>query len=98
MRITTDTRQEAWRRTQPKAAAARLIILAFIDGRRRRGATCDETEQALELSHQSASARITELRKAGDIEAVATRPTRTGSAAAVYVVTRYAKPVQKVLF
>ncbi len=50
------------------------------------GATCDEIEQALGLSHQAASARCTELLAAGHIEWRDNhkRRTRTGRWARVY--------------
>ena len=96
MSIQTETRLAAYSRT--RATVDRLRILHYIDDQRGHGATCDEAEQYLSLAHQTASARITELRKAGDIEAIAKRPTRTGSPAAVYVAPRFARPVQKNLF
>lgn len=55
------------------------------------GVTCDEIEQALELSHQTASARCTELKQQGrivtrvtDAGKALTRPTRSGRAAKVF--------------
>lgn len=51
------------------------------------GMTCDEIETALELRHQTASARIVELVASGAIlKTNRTRLTRSGRAAAVYVV------------
>jgi predicted ArsR family transcriptional regulator len=53
--------------------------------------TCDEVETHLDLSHQTASARINELAKAGYIEdSGQRRKTKHGRAAAVYVPTRKA--------
>lgn len=49
------------------------------------GLTCDEVEVVLGRSHQSVSARITELKAQGRIVVAGRRPTRTGSPAAVYV-------------
>lgn len=50
------------------------------------GMTCDQVEEALELRHQTASARIVELVGSGDlVKTDRTRPTRSGRAAAVYV-------------
>ena len=48
--------------------------------------TCDEAEVALNLSHQSASARFSELKREGKIEKCGVRPTRSGCMAAVYVI------------
>lgn len=55
-----------------------------------RGVTCDEVEMALDLPHQSASARITELHSMGLVyfHADDRRTTRTGRTARVYVATR----------
>lgn len=49
------------------------------------GATCDEVERALGLSHQTASARITELLARGVLfDSGMRRPTVTGRTARVY--------------
>jgi len=65
------------------AQAMRQRVLRFI--RETGGATCDEVERKLELMHQTASARIWELRKAGFIrDSGATRKTRSGRAAVVW--------------
>lgn len=54
--------------------------------------TCYEVEQALGLSHQTASARITHLRQKGEIEdSGITRPTASGRAAIVW----QAKPAKE---
>jgi len=50
------------------------------------GRTCDEIETELELSHQSASARMTELKANNRIKLVFKRATRSGRLAGVYVV------------
>ena len=50
------------------------------------GATCDEIEAALNLRHQTASARIRELALAKRIKAKGTRKTRSGRNADVWVV------------
>lgn len=50
------------------------------------GCTCDEVELLLDLRHQTASARITELRDEGLIEDSGNRrKTRSGRDAAVWV-------------
>ena len=51
------------------------------------GATCDELEVALGLKHQTCSARVRDLAKAGSIvNSGKKRPTRSGRDAVVYVV------------
>lgn len=50
------------------------------------GATCDEVEQQLRMRHQTASARIRELYRAGDLrDSGKRRPTRSGRPAIVWV-------------
>lgn len=44
-------------------------------------ATCDEVEVALEMNHQTCSARFSELKAAGLIEPTTRRKTRTGAMA-----------------
>jgi len=53
------------------------------------GLTCDEAEVACGLSHQTVSARIRELFKAGRIkDSGRTRPTRSGRKAVVWVTSQ----------
>lgn len=87
MTTTADTRRAAREMNRPKAPAQREAIVDHIRSRGLDGATTDEIEMALGLPHQSASARVTELRDAGKIETLGeVRPTRTGARAIVYVV------------
>ena len=51
------------------------------------GSTCEEVEFETGLPHQTASARISELKRDWLIEKVGTRLTRSGCAAAVYKAT-----------
>jgi len=58
------------------------------------GLTCDELEEIAEMRHQTASARINELRNRGDIQPLldaegkpVRRKTRSGRLATVYVAT-----------
>ena len=52
-------------------------------------ATCDEIEKCLNLNHQSASARITELKVEGKIYDTGTRRlTKSGKPARVYAITK----------
>lgn len=64
-------------------------IFALIDVRGERGATCDEIEVALDLRHQTASARVRELALAELIfDTGQRRRTRSGRGARVYCVSR----------
>lgn len=57
-------------------------ILAYL--RAHADATCDEVEVALGMSHQTASARLAEMKRAGQVQLTGVkRRTRTGSPAAV---------------
>jgi hypothetical protein len=61
----------------------RLVYLTILRSRDR-GMTCDQVEQATGLPHQTASARMTNLKAENKIyETGEERPTRTGSPAAV---------------
>lgn len=75
-------------------AALRAAILTFIASRGELGATSDEAEVALGLSHQTVSARFTELKALELVTPAGRRPTRSGRSAGVYV----AAPVQQALF
>jgi hypothetical protein len=71
---------------KPDKVRLRLQVVAFISTRDD-GATCDEVEQALHLSHQTVSARFTEAKALGEIALIGRRPTRTGRSAGVYKAT-----------
>lgn len=60
------------------------LILDFL---RDRNAICEEVEHALGMKHQTASARISELKKAGLIVPVGRGNTTSGRTAAIYQVT-----------
>lgn len=63
--------------TDKKRDKARIMNhLLFVDD-----ATCDELEVALGLSHQTCSARMADLKRAGYIYPTVKRKTRTGSQA-----------------
>jgi hypothetical protein len=50
------------------------------------GATCDEIEISLGMSHQTASARVSEMKRSGRLELNGEkRATRTGRNAGVYI-------------
>lgn len=80
----------SWHAVKPDPSAlvgtARRIY-RYIARRTRKGATSDEVEQALGIVHQSASARINEMRNAGLIEESGRyRKTRSGRNANVFMV------------
>lgn len=69
----------------------RAKVFALIDMRGERGATCDEIEMALDLRHQTASARVRELVLGGLIfDTGKRRITRSGRGARVYCCARRA--------
>jgi DNA-binding transcriptional ArsR family regulator len=69
------------------AGTVRDWVLKRIRFRRSKGATCEELEDALDLRHQTVSARLTELRLMGKVRIIGTRKTRSGRDARVYVAT-----------
>ena len=67
----------------------RREVFDLIDQRGEHGATCDEIEVMLDLTHQCASPRCTELREKGLIvDSGRRRITRSGRRAAVYCTKR----------
>lgn len=73
------TQDEAYR-DRPGGIAERVVASIRVDG----PATCDEMEQRLELTHQTCSAAINALMRAGAIRANGSRPTRSGRRARVW--------------
>lgn len=87
----------------PESEAANVVtnkerdrgrVIEFISSRGLYGTTCDSLEQRLGISHQTASARCSDLLKDGIImrkpvpgmpDKYEKRPTRTGKSAAVLV-------------
>jgi hypothetical protein len=70
-----------------KTSQAALRIAAFVKSQGDKGATCDEVEAALDLTHQSASARFNELKACGVlVSAHRARKTRSGGSAEVHKV------------
>ncbi len=68
-------------------AHLRRRVVAYVASRGEFGATSDEVEVALALSHQTVSARITEAKAGGElVKSGDRRPTRSGRNAAVLVV------------
>lgn len=74
---------KAHKKSLGKAEENRRMILAYLEECGANGATCEEMEHALKLSHQSLSPRCTELKAKNQVQVVGKRPTRTGSPAAV---------------
>lgn len=64
-------------------ATIRAAIKRYIESQGGEGATCEEIEEALGLSHQTASARCSELKKWGDVREYGTRKTKSGRSAGV---------------
>ncbi len=80
-----DTSLEAAVSVQETTKGMRQKVLNYLRGADD-GATCDEVEKALDMPHQTASARLWELRKLG-LATDATgdrRPTRSGRKARVW--------------
>lgn len=73
------TSDEAYR-ARPDGIAGRVVDSLRADG----PATCDEMEMRLELTHQTCSAAINGLMRAGAIVADGSRPTRSGRRARVW--------------
>lgn len=70
---------------RPAAPRLRQQILEFLKSQEEHGATCDEVEVALGMTHQTASARFTELRARKLTRIVGERRTRSGRKASVHV-------------
>jgi len=87
-----ETSLEARKSVEPYIPSMKQRVFDFIFDRGARGATTDEIEVELKLSHQTASARITELSFEGYIRRqyvkatyeMVKRPTRSGRQAFVY--------------
>jgi hypothetical protein len=78
---------------RPHVSAIRQRVLDYIEGNGFNGCTCDEVEQALGLSHQCCSARITDLHaprigKPRLVDSQRTRRTRSGRQATVWISCR----------
>lgn len=81
--VNTPTSKEAARSIERHRSRLCLEIYQFIV--EHAGATCDECEVALGLSHQTASARIRDLAKVGElIDSGEIRKTRSGRSAIIW--------------
>ena len=89
---TTSKAAAKTKKTKTRAAGDRIRVLSFIQRRGKNGATADEIQVALDMTHQSGSARVSELlNKYGEIkDSGRQRPTRSGSNATVYIVDELA--------
>ena len=84
----SDTSEEAADSIEYDTSRLRVIVFRFIQARQL-GATCDECEVALDMRHQTASARVRELYLRGVItDSGLRRKTRSGRNAVVWVATR----------
>lgn len=82
----SDTSEMAAASMVPSADSIRERVRNYIASRGLDGATCDEVQYALDMLHQTASARVTELRLRGDIiKSGEKRRTKAGRLAAVYL-------------
>lgn len=81
-----DTRHDSLKAIAGKVTELEASIMVFIKGRPTLGATCDEIEVALDLSHQTCSSRIHNLMRINQIkDSGSRRKTRSGRGARVYV-------------
>ena len=82
------TSEEANSDVAPSKERLRNVILALVKDAGQDGLTCWEVEQTTGMSHQTASARCSELRRDGLVRrSGARRPTGTGSMAYVLIAT-----------
>jgi hypothetical protein len=85
---TSKTAKKSVRKSLPKI---REDICKFINRTKRRGMTCDEVEAVYGYTHQTASARINELRNLGQlIDSGERRLTRSGRPATVWITVPHA--------
>lgn len=85
----SDTSHEAAESIADRAASMRAQVADEIRRSGIYGATCDEIEIALGMKHQTASARIKDLKDRGAVrDSGVRRPTRSGCLAVVYVTPR----------
>ena len=94
-----ETSSEALDSLKNKIPSIEERVYNFIESRRRVGAICDEIEKCLSLKHQTASARITSLRKKGlIIDGGERRMTRSRRDAIVWVAVEKKPAEQRSLF
>lgn len=76
------TSNDAWDRIKGRADADRKRIVEFL--RRKGPAMCEQVEKALDLKHQTASARLTQLLATGEVWICGHGETSSGSSARIY--------------
>ncbi len=82
----SDTSEAAADSVQSASGRLRAVVFAHVKRCGAGGATCDEVEAALEMRHQTASARVRELVLGGHLrDSGQRRQTRSGRNAAVWV-------------
>lgn len=90
------TSLEAYAWIKEHSTSLRAQLYGAIYARGSYGATCDELEQIHSMKHQTASARIRELRDAKLIyDSNERRTTRSGRKAIVYVAARLVRRMKK---
>ena len=93
----SETSRAAAESTEERKLRHMLLIRKYVESQKSHGATCDEVEQALGLLHQTASARLYDLRKVRLLAYKgAQRFTRSRCKAQVHVIMKYARKVKAV--
>ena len=85
---TRETSRAAYASVEPELPRLRADVLKFIRRCGKQGATCDEIEAGLGMSHQTVSARVNELMNTERIVDVGRRKTRSGRTAFVWIDAR----------
>ncbi len=95
MSITADTSRAAHQTKKSTAWIDRQRIIEYVRAQGINGSTCDQAEVALVMSHQTCSARFSEMSDEDKGEGRSLfpsgelRPTRTGHRAAVFVTKEF---------
>jgi predicted transcriptional regulator len=91
--LTQRTSREAKESLDENITSLRAAVLELIRESGQNGVTCEELESVLAMKHQTASARIRDLAKAGRImDSGMRRKTSSGRAAIVWVLSEYFWP------
>lgn len=94
----SSTSQAAADSIEERRLGMMLEIRNFIEKKKKVGATCDEVEHALSYLHQTASARIYDLKaKKFIVPSHLVRRTRSGCLARVYVIPKYGPRMSSLL-
>jgi hypothetical protein len=73
-------------------------IRVFLFHRQRHGAICEEAERALNMIHETCSARFSELKRDGEIIVIGWRLTSRGNKADVCILRQFATPEEIAAF